>query len=150
MAMTACHECGKEVSNKAKSCPHCGVKSPGKEKQKGIGWGPGCLIIIALIIVGSLFIESEPPPITGSAQGGLRVTGAEFGDAWPFTVAQGIVDCPEPSTAVFRSGGVAYGLNGIADSRGYPDIEPIWRDAEIAGLKVNIGPMINLALQQCR
>lgn len=48
MAMTACHECGKEVSNKAKSCPHCGAKNPGRKKQKGIGWGPGCLIIMVL------------------------------------------------------------------------------------------------------
>ncbi len=66
MAMTACHECGKEVSNKAKSCPHCGVKNPGREKQKGIGWGPGCLIIIALFGVFAIINLSEDyqPPIS--------------------------------------------------------------------------------------
>jgi len=26
MAIIKCKECGKEVSNKAASCPHCGVK----------------------------------------------------------------------------------------------------------------------------
>lgn len=29
MAMTKCKECKKEVSAKAKVCPHCGVKDPG-------------------------------------------------------------------------------------------------------------------------
>ncbi len=66
MAMTACHECGKEVSNKAKSCPHCGAKNPGKKKHKGIGWGPGCLIIIALFGVFAIINLSEDyqPPIS--------------------------------------------------------------------------------------
>ncbi|WP_279050118.1 hypothetical protein [Cedecea davisae] len=29
MAMIKCKECKKEVSSKAKECPHCGVKNPG-------------------------------------------------------------------------------------------------------------------------
>ena len=61
MAMTECRECGEEVSSKAKSCPHCGVKNPGKKKQEGIGWGPGYAIIVVLMIVGGLFYEDEPP-----------------------------------------------------------------------------------------
>jgi hypothetical protein len=66
MAMTACHECGKKVSNKAKSCPHCGAKNPGRKKQKGIGWGPGCLIILALFAFAAIINLSEDhqPPIS--------------------------------------------------------------------------------------
>ena len=59
MAMTACRECDKEVSNKAKTCPHCGVKNPGKKKQKGIAWGPGCLIIIALFAVFAVLNQNQ-------------------------------------------------------------------------------------------
>ena len=29
MALTTCRECGKEVSDSAKTCPHCGVDAPG-------------------------------------------------------------------------------------------------------------------------
>lgn len=29
MAMTACKECGKDVSDAAATCPHCGIISPG-------------------------------------------------------------------------------------------------------------------------
>jgi len=28
MSMTACRECGKEISTKARNCPHCGAKVP--------------------------------------------------------------------------------------------------------------------------
>ncbi len=65
MTMTACRECGEEVSNKAKSCPHCGVKNPGKKKQKGIGWGPGCLIIIGLFVVFAILNPNKDynPPV---------------------------------------------------------------------------------------
>ena len=28
MAMSNCKECGKEVSTKAKACPHCGISKP--------------------------------------------------------------------------------------------------------------------------
>ena len=65
MAMTECRECGEEVSSKAKSCPHCGVKNPGKKKQKGITWGPGCLIIIGLFVVFGILNRNEDynPPV---------------------------------------------------------------------------------------
>ena len=32
MALVPCKECGKEVSDKAKSCPNCGLEDPGKEE----------------------------------------------------------------------------------------------------------------------
>lgn len=33
MALVNCKECGKEVSDKAASCPHCGISAPGLEVQ---------------------------------------------------------------------------------------------------------------------
>lgn len=40
MALVKCSECGKEISNSAKTCPNCGAKN----KKKGIGVG-GVLLL---------------------------------------------------------------------------------------------------------
>jgi len=39
MAMVACNECRKEISNTAKSCPQCGAKAPKTSQSSGWGWG---------------------------------------------------------------------------------------------------------------
>lgn len=50
MAMIECKECKKEVSQKAKTCPHCGMKSPGlKEPTKAETLG-GILILIVICV----------------------------------------------------------------------------------------------------
>ncbi|MGP3001453.1 MULTISPECIES: hypothetical protein [Serratia] len=51
MAMTTCKECKKEVSDKAKVCPHCGVKEPARNLGKETA--QGCLGLV--ILVGALF-----------------------------------------------------------------------------------------------
>lgn len=76
---------------------------------------------------------------------GTIVRDEDFGARWPFTVSQGYLDCIDGS-AVFRSQMTEYGLNGVATSRGYHSIDPIWRNnPEIPGTKINIGGMIQLA-----
>ncbi len=56
MAMTKCKECGKEVSQKAPTCPHCGVKDPGDNaKQTAMG----CLVVI--ILFGCFFAYCSRP-----------------------------------------------------------------------------------------
>lgn len=46
MALVNCKECKKEVSNSAKTCPHCGVKDPAVgAKQKFIGF----LVLVAIV-----------------------------------------------------------------------------------------------------
>ena len=60
MALINCPECGKEVSDKATSCPKCGApteygkKETKKEriKKKGNVQGAGCLIMILALILG--------------------------------------------------------------------------------------------------
>ena len=92
-----------------------------------------------------LLALSDAPP----ADAVRRVTAAELGDRWPLTVREGEVDCIGKA-AVFRSGQKAYALNGAAKSRGYLPIEPIWKtDPTVPGLRINIGPLIDLALKQC-
>ena len=43
MALVKCRECGREVSDHAEVCPHCGIKSPKKK-------GHGCLLITGLMV----------------------------------------------------------------------------------------------------
>jgi hypothetical protein len=81
----------------------------------------------------------------------MLVTKADLGDKWPFTVDSGYVDCPDGLSAIFRTGNAEYGLNGMATSRGFAEPDPIWRDdPTIPGAKISIGPMIDLARQECK
>jgi hypothetical protein len=85
----------------------------------------------------------------------LEVTKAQFGDAWPFAVDQGVLLCQTSSgghvrSALLRVGETEYALNAAAETRGFDSVEPIWRnDPQFAGGHVDLKPMITLALQQC-
>jgi hypothetical protein len=43
MALIKCKECGKEISNEAEACPHCG-----KKNKKAEGLGCGTLIVVLI------------------------------------------------------------------------------------------------------
>ena len=78
------------------------------------------------------------------------MTASQFGQNWPLLVGSGYVDCLPVSTAVFKTGGVTYALNGFAVSKDYVDIDPIWKDhPELQGMKADIGPLIDAALALC-
>jgi hypothetical protein len=64
MALTKCEECKKEVSTKAKACPHCGA--PIKEKM---GWfsylSVGVFLVFFIAVVNALFNnDTEKVPKT--------------------------------------------------------------------------------------
>ena len=46
MALVTCRECGAEVSSEAKTCPHCGIKSP---RDSGGGFWVWCFVILAFL-----------------------------------------------------------------------------------------------------
>lgn len=51
MALVNCKECKKEVSNKAKTCPHCGVKNPAvRAKDTVIG-------LVAIVVAVTLVMQ---------------------------------------------------------------------------------------------
>lgn len=62
MALNACKECGKEVSQQAKKCPHCGVPHPTIKIS-----GKGCLILFLILFVPSLAIGIYTAYNTGPA-----------------------------------------------------------------------------------
>jgi hypothetical protein len=55
VALTDCRSCGNQVAKSAKTCPHCGVSSPGGWiAYQGVG-GEGCLKALGcLVLVGAL------------------------------------------------------------------------------------------------
>jgi Protein of unknown function (DUF2511) len=107
-------------------------------------------LVLPLIFVTAL--------VPATAEAARRVTASEFGDRWPFTVAEGEIDCirgPEESgrrldAIVFRSGGKTYGLNGAAERRGDLRINPIWRaDPAKPERRVNLAPLLYLGAREC-
>ena len=88
------------------------------------------------------------------AESGRQVTRQELGGRWPLTVDSGHVDCVS-GALIFRHDGTIYALNGAALGKGYPGIDPVWKN-EVSSLrnrrplKVDLTPLIDLARQQCR
>lgn len=77
------------------------------------------------------------------------VSRAEFGEKWPLTVEAGEIECIDGHWVVFHHEGVGYALNGLARSRGYASIDPIWKDDPATESKVNINPLTQAALKLC-
>ena len=58
MALIKCKECGKEVSKKAETCPHCGAPL----KKQATQYGCGTLILIGIvtfILIGVFFSSND-------------------------------------------------------------------------------------------
>ena len=106
-------------------------------------------VVVPLMMCASCSRSDGSNP--GQAPSGMLVTKADLGGKWPFTVDSGYVDCPDGLSAIFRTGNAEYGLNGMATSRGFAEPDPIWKDdPTIPGAKISIGPMIDLARQECK
>lgn len=59
MAMVKCKECKKDVSSKAKVCPHCGVKDPAVTTMAMIG-AVVFLVVLVWIVVDFLSGDADP------------------------------------------------------------------------------------------
>ena len=61
--LTTCRDCGESVSNKAKTCPHCGTKKPWKQPRKRTHPAIIVLIVLAILaLVGQVVVEKLTPP----------------------------------------------------------------------------------------
>lgn len=90
---------------------------------------------------------------SGNQGSGLVICQEDYGDEWPFTLPTGLLSCrPAPSgqpAILFESRAV----NGIAQSHagefGWGPVDEIWLDnPAIPGTKVDLGPIIQLALDE--
>lgn len=88
--------------------------------------------------------------LTSCFERGVKVSRAEYGDDWPLTVESGRLRCRPPWVITFHTGDEAYAVNGMARSRGYRDIRPIWRDnPDLPGTKIPITPLITRGRAYC-
>ena len=72
MALVQCRECGKEISDQAEMCPHCGIRhryapAPIKSEVKGKPNGSsGCAVLFVLVLVFVAIVnltgEDNPAP----------------------------------------------------------------------------------------
>jgi hypothetical protein len=100
---------------------------------------PPCLALLAIVLIGCSG-GTEP----------IKVTQAEYGERWPFTVSEGIIDCVSRSDVVMKVGEDVYAVNGTARSkvrsRLYKDLAEIWRN-QPAGLEGKV-PIPDELMQQ--
>lgn len=95
----------------------------------------------------------------GCGNSGSKITRAEYGDKWPFTVDEGILSCRDTGVTVgttrmvevtFTANGVTYALNGTAKGNAsYADVDSIWANddrPEFAGVKKDYGPILDRGL----
>lgn len=93
-------------------------------------------------------------PLIASAGGEQEVRREDFGDAWPFTVEEGVVTCRGAGSVLFVTNHKTYAVNGLAISDGiHRNIREIWRDNPNRGsygpVKLSIAPIIDLGLSLC-
>ncbi len=92
-----------------------------------------------------------------SAPSERYISQADLGDAWPLTVPGGMLRCEGPGAVSFMSDeGIVYAVNGTAvawsraNNLAWSDIDLISAlDPNVAGRKINRGPLINDGLALC-
>lgn len=73
----------------------------------------------------------------------LFISQKEYGDKWPFTVSQGLLECIPPGIILFRVKDKAYGMNNLAHSQNYTNINKIRKP------HFDMVPIINKGLELC-
>lgn len=97
-----------------------------------------------------LFLFLLTIALTSCSLLGRYITAKEFGADYPFTV-DGYLECEPPGAIVFKGGGKAYAVNGTAENKGYPKIDPIWKaDPTSPGSKINISDVIAEGRKLCK
>ncbi len=103
-------------------------------------------------IIAEMEVSTEPAPEPEDdslAANEVRISRDDYGDAWPFTVEEGVLACVDLKHT-FTADGTTYALNGMAIQAGYPEIDEIWLDdPAIPGAKVSISPFNSLASELC-
>lgn len=71
MAVTACRECGGQVSDRAAACPHCGAKP--RKKTSPVAWVIVGLFVLAAVKIGTSGDSPAPPPAQASSASATKV-----------------------------------------------------------------------------
>ena len=57
--LTRCKDCGREVSKRAKTCPHCGVSKPGKAPPRRAGIGSYLLAGVLIVVFFQIALQQN-------------------------------------------------------------------------------------------
>ncbi|NYT80900.1 hypothetical protein H0A70_05250 [Alcaligenaceae bacterium] len=80
MALSKCKECEKEVSNRARQCPHCGIDNPAAKKRRktlrNVAWFVGAWIVLAAIVGTDEASKGAAPSALAEASAGAEVAPA--------------------------------------------------------------------------
>ncbi|NJO17816.1 MAG: DUF2511 domain-containing protein [Thioploca sp.] len=81
---------------------------------------------------------------------GGMVSKSSFKGVWPLTVKEGTLACNNNAVTFKTMDGEIYAVNGVAESRGAQEINPIWKDnPDLPGAKLNISDLIRKGLSLC-
>jgi Protein of unknown function (DUF2511) len=75
------------------------------------------------------------------------MTQNEYGERWPFGVAQGRLRCEGRGPIILTAQGDDYAVNGMAANR-YASIQAIWKKGNDPN--IDIGPIISRGLTLCK
>jgi hypothetical protein len=115
----------------------------------------GTKVDIAPLIDDGLTLCTSTVSSRGPDQNERAIIASVYGEAWPLTVNGGTLRCDKRNLVTFTTeDGKRWALNGPArvyGKRGWiDDIGPIWKDARVAGTKVDIAPLIDKGLTLCK
>lgn len=102
-------------------------------------------IIFSLLFVGLSTACSGPS--------GVDVQRAAYGEAWPFTIDGGTIQCEHESArsqrllVTLENNGIAYGLNGSAIDFGFPHHKSILKPDKTGA---DVQRFIDIGLASCR
>ena len=139
---------------------------PKRSESRVLRKHQGLTLAMMLVVLGALTggCESRKPIVSPSHAATLHIRKSDFGEKWPFTVSEGVLECVDDAV-IFHTHGGRYALNGLAFSKGYVKVDPIRRIdplrsglAEYSGetgrvlreaASVSLGPVIMKGLELC-
>lgn len=101
------------------------------------------LASIVGLFVGFLSVTALLPD--GSHEG-VKISQAEYGDRWPFSIEQGRLRCEEAGAVILTANGKDYAVNGMAGGR-YASVQSVLNRTNHSN--VDIGPIISRGLTLC-
>jgi hypothetical protein len=113
-----------------------------------------CLLFAFFLLIKGDFLPTGQPVDTSPTQdwrtSPYYVSEAQFGDAWPFTVSEGLIQCAGEGIVLQTSQGT-YGLTGYTDTLGYTNIKDsgLWKNSPDGWGKVPLGTFTGYAVSLC-
>ena len=112
----------------------------------------GAVAVVAVVLLPGCSSGSTSGSAASDDQS--KTIGRSTFAAWPLTVDSGLLKCAGSGgtgKVTIEVAGKTYAVNGLASGdKSNLEIRPIWADAETAGLKKEIGSLIEEGLRLCK